>query len=528
MTDPARSSPIDASPLGIPAAWPLVRLRARSKKAVGSGAFTAIKSHALAKRYLDGGANLGLLTGSQSGIAVVDIDHPERFAEMVAAFGALTLFVNSGRGGGRGHAYVEWAPGLPKVFKWNDTKVGEILGDGQYVVVPPSIHPDTGRRYTWAVDPLRTPVPPLPLAWQAHLAHHHGDRPRHQPAEVPAPPPDELARRQMLALAQPGARRTTNGRIKFQCPACLDSHEDNAILFPSGLVGCSQDDASETHKAALRTLFGITAGPVQSDAWTQQQLGQIIDDLSQHPLTGRFGITDTTVVLAHATLALRLGRWEYGAAERQVAELAGLKRATVHRCHQRLVRVGWLVRRRRGSRAGSPAQWTLVPRRYRLRATGAKVSIRDQSYPSRGNQKKEKTGPLWKPSVDLAAILAHDCFRARIGLGPGCRLVYIRLLDAGPAGITLNVFGPARKATVWRQLDRLRTFNLARRDRRTRRWVLGSAALDRVVKRLKADGRLARQQAQHALDRDLWFNDPTVVRFEPPAAARYPTTLRRS
>jgi len=516
-----RPTPTTASPLGFPAEWPLVWLRARSKAAVGTGTFTAVRSHALAKRYLERGANLGLLTGSRSGIAVVDNDRPDLFAEMEVALGALTLFVRSGRGGGRGHYYVRWSPGLPKVITWKGEKVGELLGEGQYAVMPPSIHPDTGRRYAWDTDPLLTPIPPLPAAWQAYLAtQRQTDRPQ-KPPEAQTLPRDEVVRREALALAQPGAsRRTTNGRIKFQCPRCADSHQDNAVLFTSGAVGCSQDDAARTHRAALRALFGITAGTrIRPDDWTRSQIERLITDRTRTPFTGKHGITDTAILLAHAQIALRLGSWEYGASERTIAEAAGVQRSTVQASHERLIHDGRLIRTAAGTLGGTAARWRLVPRSYQLQGPG-QVSSAVQSLPSKGELRKEETGPRRKPLDDLSLILAHDCFRNVIGLGKGCGLVYVRLLQAGAAGINLLVFGRRKKATTWKQLDRLRAFNLARRDRRTHRWVLGPASLDRVVKRLRADGRRLRQQAQHAIDRDMWFNGDRVVRFPPQPAIR--------
>ena len=534
-----RPTPTTASPLGFPAEWPLVWLRGRSKAAVGRGTFTAVKSHGLAKRYLERGANLGLLTGSRSGIAVLDSDRPDLFAEMEATLGPLTRFTYSGRGGGRGHYYVQWYPGLPSVITWKGETVGEILRDKQYVVIPPSIHPDTGQRYTWATDPLLTPIPPLRSAWQDYFATQpQADPTAQQPPEVRPLPPDEYARRKALALRQDGAsERQTNGRIKFQCPVCAtdDRHLDNAVLFTNGFVGCSRDDAASTHKAALRALFGITVGPrPDADVWTQEQIVAFLDDLIRPSFTATLSLSAITVLRAHATIVYSLGSWEYGASERQIAEHAGLQRSTVQLVNRQLRQTGWLVLTAKGTRAGKPGQWRLVPRRYRLQGTGQatdKVSFSVQSHPSKGiKEPLEKTGPSQTPfgPVAIREILAHDCFRNKVGLGKGCGQVYVQLLLAGPAGITIGIFGAAKKKTVSRQLDRLRAFALARYDRRTHRWTVGAASLDRVVKRLAANGRLAKQQRQHALDRDAWFPaaDGTVVRFPTPTGPKTPRHRR--
>jgi hypothetical protein len=62
-------------------------------------------------------------------------------------------------------------PDLSAKLEWDDVKIGEIQrGPGQQqVVIPPSVHPDTGRRYQWIVDPITQPIAPLPGEWRAYL-----------------------------------------------------------------------------------------------------------------------------------------------------------------------------------------------------------------------------------------------------------------------------------------------------------------------------------------------------------------------
>lgn len=60
-----------------------------------------------------------------------------------------------------------------------------------------------------------------------------------------------------FALAQPGAI-DRGDRIKFQCPACLaeghDAHQDNAVLFADGRVGCAV--GGRLHGPAIRQALG--------------------------------------------------------------------------------------------------------------------------------------------------------------------------------------------------------------------------------------------------------------------------------
>lgn len=94
-------------------------------------------------------ANVGIATGANSGLLVIDIDGEEgelALAELVAKNGPLPLVPEVTTGRGR-HLYFSFdervknsAKKLPKI----DTR-----STGGYVVAPPSIHPDGGL-YTWA------------------------------------------------------------------------------------------------------------------------------------------------------------------------------------------------------------------------------------------------------------------------------------------------------------------------------------------------------------------------------------------
>lgn len=112
--------------------------------------------------------NVAIVTGSVSGLVVLDVDPQHGGAESLAALEAdhdrLLSTVESATGGGGRHLYflhphgtvrnrVSLAPGI------------DVRGDGGCVVAPPSIHP-SGRLYAWregrAPDDL--PLAPLP-AW---------------------------------------------------------------------------------------------------------------------------------------------------------------------------------------------------------------------------------------------------------------------------------------------------------------------------------------------------------------------------
>jgi Bifunctional DNA primase/polymerase, N-terminal len=61
-------------------------------------------------------------------------------------------------GSGRLHYYVAWESDLPARIIWQGEILGEIQrGPGQQqVVLPPSVHPETGDPYRWISDDLRS------------------------------------------------------------------------------------------------------------------------------------------------------------------------------------------------------------------------------------------------------------------------------------------------------------------------------------------------------------------------------------
>lgn len=99
--------------------------------------------------------NIGIATGTASGIFVLDIDGEDGEGSLVkleAEHGALPPTVEAITGKGR-HIYFRTKRKIGNSV--GQLGVGlDIRGDGGYVIAPPSIHP-SGRPYTWSVDTAR-------------------------------------------------------------------------------------------------------------------------------------------------------------------------------------------------------------------------------------------------------------------------------------------------------------------------------------------------------------------------------------
>lgn len=101
---------------------------------------------------------LAVRTGAPSGIVVVDID-PANGGRVHPELMPPTAYVRTGSGGL--HLYYQH-PGHPVPCSAGRLSPGiDVRGDGGYVILPPSVHPRTGRPYVWV---RRGPVEEMPPA----------------------------------------------------------------------------------------------------------------------------------------------------------------------------------------------------------------------------------------------------------------------------------------------------------------------------------------------------------------------------
>jgi hypothetical protein len=108
------------------------------------GLVSIANASSFARRF--GSANIALLTGL-SGVTVVDVDEPGLASQMERRFGDTPLAVKSGGRGGT-HLYYGSIEGVnPTDLRDSEGIPVEVKAAKTIVVVPPSVHPETGRRY---------------------------------------------------------------------------------------------------------------------------------------------------------------------------------------------------------------------------------------------------------------------------------------------------------------------------------------------------------------------------------------------
>jgi hypothetical protein len=153
-------------------------------------------------------ANIGMPTGAASGCVVLDIDPRNRgddsLYELETEHGALpdTLEVLTG-GGGR-HLYFRY-PSSGALACVSGLADGiDLKADGGYVVMPPSVHPETRQPYRWEVSSIRPPAS-LP-EWLAALVQSGHRREGRAPA-LPAVIPQGQRHAMLLSLGGSMRRR---------------------------------------------------------------------------------------------------------------------------------------------------------------------------------------------------------------------------------------------------------------------------------------------------------------------------------
>lgn len=168
-------------------------------------------------------ANIGVATGGDAGIVVIDVDPPDGEPSLarLAADRPLPDTLTARTGSGGRHLVFAYPQAGESVRNRAGMRPGlDVRGDGGYVVVPPSAHA-SGRAYAWLDQDL--PPAQLPGWLLAQISLPRLAEPWHcPPPRSPATAwgsrygrravEDELAR---LAVARPGGRNDQLNRSAF-------------------------------------------------------------------------------------------------------------------------------------------------------------------------------------------------------------------------------------------------------------------------------------------------------------------------
>jgi hypothetical protein len=259
--------------------WAVLPCRPRDKSPATKHGFkdaTTDKAALVRAWTRDPAANVGIATGSLSGIVVLDVDPRNEgdasLAELERLHGSLPETVSVETGGGGRHLYFSAPEGAAPSGVLAEGL--DIKAEGGYVIAPPSVHPD-GKPYRWVNAPSKTKLAPCPdwLRPRSRTKPAKSEKADTMPDAGAAPLGRAFAAQGMLG------RRLDGGKRSVVCP-WQDKHttgklqDSSTMIFPAnapnGLGGfhCSHAHcASRSVAEVLRELERRAAAGSAERAW---------------------------------------------------------------------------------------------------------------------------------------------------------------------------------------------------------------------------------------------------------------------
>lgn len=210
-------------------------------------------------------ANIGLRTGTDSGLVVLDVDPihggSRTIKTLIDRHGDLPHAPRVRTGSGGWHLFFAH-PGEP--IRNSASQLGpglDIRGDGGYVIAPPSLHA-SGQRYRWEID--TEAIPPMPdwlftsITRPAREVASRSFDPTNSGRGISAWARAALeAEIRTVQRASQGSRNTTLNRSAFHLgqiigAGLLDKHDVEPLLIQSGVdVGLGEREVIMTVRSGL-------------------------------------------------------------------------------------------------------------------------------------------------------------------------------------------------------------------------------------------------------------------------------------
>jgi hypothetical protein len=288
-----------AAELALALDWALTPLRSRGKEPLLKGwQKREVATEEDVRGWIDEGYNLGVRTGSVSGIVVLDDDTGTQAG---AAHFDLPPTVTAETSPGKRHYYYAAPEGVTignsvgKLYSMPDPsgaldargqpkKVGlDVRGDGGQVVLSGSIHPETGEPYRWldGHGPDEVPVAELP-ANVLKAIQEKGARPERAASPRTAPPVKVAA---TLTAAQqqrigPYVSAIVEGeleKLRVAQEGTRNSTLNNVALRLGHLVGAGLIDEDETGERLAELAEEIRLEPGEIEATIRSGMSAGID-----------------------------------------------------------------------------------------------------------------------------------------------------------------------------------------------------------------------------------------------------------
>ena len=190
-------------------------------------------------------ANIGVRTGAESGIVVIDIDPrkggDDSFEDLEKEIGKLPDTVEQQTGSGGRHLIFNH-PG--KEVKCSQSELGsgiDVKGDGGYIVVPPSWNANGPYIWEWSSHPLEVSIADLPQRLLQKLVENNDHQHQKPAALIPEKIPEGERNSTLLSVAGSIRRRGCTAdeilpslmKLNERCEPPLDEAEVKKIPAPA-------------------------------------------------------------------------------------------------------------------------------------------------------------------------------------------------------------------------------------------------------------------------------------------------------
>lgn len=149
--------------------WPVLPLQGKIARLPDWPHAASTDPAQLNRWFSQPGRNVGVVTGPRSGLLVLDVDPRNggtgSLGALEAEVGVLPGTLTALTGGGGCHLVFRYPDGVTVKSRANALGPGlDVKAAGGYIVVPPSIHPDTGGAYEWQGGTPAVEIAELPAA----------------------------------------------------------------------------------------------------------------------------------------------------------------------------------------------------------------------------------------------------------------------------------------------------------------------------------------------------------------------------
>lgn len=299
--------------------------------------------------------NAAVMMGRTSGnLFVIDCETEAVLTEQtqkLRAAGIPIWMSKTGGAAGGGHLFLRCADGEVINIHPGIYPDLEVRGNGCYVVVPPSIHPETGLFYEWGLR--ETAAPPLVSLKQLDWLKLRVTK---RNSHTPMPFPDLSARNRDFLLHGAREGERNNRLFSAACDIVGNNYHHqqtiNQLAAAAQNSGLEMGEIRKTIASALSKPRLPAKPDLQQEDEKQPAWYKARHWAEEREWTGRTAEIDRAAFLAACERGKKAdGQGRFRTAVREIANFARITHSTAGKALKRLVKAGYLIKERTHDKA---------------------------------------------------------------------------------------------------------------------------------------------------------------------------------